>query len=190
MKKIFYTNEHFKYTVRGFLIGVVVTTVTGGLVLTSTVKAEKPEKVVVSDPIVTESIVTEPEEIIEEFVEEVAEPVIDEKELEMLAHLIGGEAGADWCKDEMLYYVGSVVLNRMNSKDFPNTMEGVIFQKGQYACTWDGNYNRTPSERCYRIAEQLLTYGSVLPENVVFQAEFKQGSGVYEKVQNMYFCYK
>lgn len=176
MKRFLNTNEHFKYTLRGFFMGVLVTLIICGVVWACAVPVEKAEPV---------------EDVSAEELIEVVEPVvIDENELEMLAHLINGEAGADWCEDEMLYYVGSVVLNRMNSKDFPNTMEGVIFQKGQYACTWDGNYNRTPSERCYRIAEQLLTYGSVLPENVVFQAEFKQGSGVYEKVQNMYFCYR
>lgn len=114
---------------------------------------------------------------------------VNETDVEMLAHLLNGEAGADWCSDEMVYYVGSVVLNRVNSDRFPDTLEEVIFQKGQYACTWDGNYDKTPSERCYKIAEDLLINGSVLPSNVVFQAEFEQGSGIYKKVQNMYFCY-
>lgn len=124
-------------------------------------------------------------------VEEV-EPVktVDPEDLEILAHLLRGEAGSDWCSDEMVYYVGSVVLNRVAAKDFPDTIEGVVFQKGQYACTWDGNYDRKPTERHYRIAEDLLLNGSLLPEDVVFQAEFKQGSAVYAKVQNMYFCYR
>lgn len=115
---------------------------------------------------------------------------VDPEDLEILAHLLVGEAGSDWCSDEMIYYVGSVVLNRVAAKDFPDTIEGVVFQKGQYACTWDGNYDRKPTERHYRIAEDLLLNGSLLPEDVVFQAEFKQGSAVYAKVQNMYFCYR
>ena len=111
-------------------------------------------------------------------------------EVEMLAHLINGEAGSDWCSDTLMYYVGSVVLNRMNHPDFPDSLSGVIYQDGQYSCTWDGNYDRTPSDRCYRIAEDLLVNGSVLPSDVVFQAPFEQGSGVYEIVQDMYFCYR
>lgn len=114
----------------------------------------------------------------------------DEEELELLAHLINGEAGADYCSDDLKFYVGSVALNRVASEYFPNTLEAVIFQEGQYACTWDGNYDKEPSEACYEIAEELLIYGSVLPENVLFQAEFKQGDGTYCKEQNMYFCYK
>lgn len=111
-------------------------------------------------------------------------------EVEMLAHLINGEAGADWCSDTTRYYVGSVVLNRVNSYEFPDTIYGVIFQSGQYACTWDGNYDRTPSQRCYEIAKDLLENGSWLPNNVVFQANFSQGSGVYDYIDDVYFCYR
>ena len=111
-------------------------------------------------------------------------------EVEMLAHLINGEAGADWCSDTTRYYVGSVVLNRVNSYEFPDTIYGVIFQSGQYACTWDGNYDRTPSQRCYEIAKDLLENGSWLPNNVVFQANFSQGSGVYDYIDGVYFCYR
>lgn len=129
--------------------------------------------------------------VVDEVIEaaEVEEEPIDEEELELLAHLIYAEAGAEWCDDEMLYQVGSVVLNRMASDYFPSTMYEVIYQEGQYACTWDGNIEKEPDERAYRIAEDLLRNGSTLPENVIFQAQFKQGDGVYAKVQNMYFCY-
>lgn len=115
--------------------------------------------------------------------------VIDDYDLELLAHLIYAEAGSDWCDDEMLYGVGSVVLNRMASDYYPDNMYDVIYDKGQYACTWDGNIEKEPNERAYRIARDLLMYGSTLPPNVIFQAQFKQGDGVYKKVQNMYFCY-
>lgn len=117
------------------------------------------------------------------------EEAINEEDVYLLSHLINGESGSSWCTDEMRYYVGSVVLNRMNDDRFPNTIKEVIYQDGQYACIWDGNFDKEPSEDCIRIAEELLTNGSVLPEEVVWQAQFKQGKGVYEKVQNMYFCY-
>lgn len=115
---------------------------------------------------------------------------VDQDDLYLLAHLIYGEAGASYCSDDMQVYVGSVVLNRVKSPDFPNTIEEVIFQKGQYACTWDGNFYREPDDRAWEIANDLLYYGSMLPDDVVFQAEFTQGSGIYIKEQNMYFCFK
>lgn len=109
---------------------------------------------------------------------------------ELLAHLLMGEAGAEWCSDEMVYAVGSVVINRVNSDKFPNSIENVIFESGQYQCTWDGNFNKEPTERCYRIAKEILYGKTTLPENVVFQGEFVQGSGIYTQIQNMIFCYE
>lgn len=149
------------------------------------VYSAEPETEPIAEPV--RIVIEEPPA--EEETPEIIEETVDEDDLELLAHLLVGEAGSDTCTDEMVYYVGSVVLNRMESEYFPDTLEEVIYHKGQYACTWDGNFNRTPSERHYKIAEDLLLNGSVLPSDVVFQAEFKQGSGVYKKVQNMYFCY-
>lgn len=113
-----------------------------------------------------------------------------QEDLDLLAHVIYAEAGSDYCTDEMRYGVGSVVLNRVEDECFPDTLYNVIYQKGQYQCTWDGNIDKTPDERSYRIAQDLLNNGSIFPSDVVYQAEFKQGSGVYSKIQNIYFCHK
>lgn len=112
------------------------------------------------------------------------------EELELLAHLIFAEAGSDWCSDKMQQYTGSVVLNRIKSKYYPNNMHDVIYQKGQYSVVNSGAINKTPNQRAYDVAKFLLENGSVLPENVIFQSQHIQGDGIYEKVQNMYFCYK
>ena len=108
----------------------------------------------------------------------------------MLARLIYGEAGADYCSDEMRYLVGAVALNRVNSKYFPDTLAEVIDQAGQYDCLNYRYFYQEPSESCYRIAYELITYGYDVPNTVVFQSEFIQGKGVYKQVQNMYFCYR
>lgn len=113
-----------------------------------------------------------------------------QEDLDLLAHVIYAEAGSDYCTDEMRYGVGSVVLNRVEDECFPDTLYNVIYQKGQYQCTWDGNIDKTPDERSYRIAQDLLNNGSIFPSDVVYQAEFKQGSGMYSKIQNIYFCHK
>lgn len=112
-----------------------------------------------------------------------------DEEIILLAHLIYAEAGSDWIDNETLYYVGSVVLNRVESDEFPDSISGVIFQDGQYQCVDNGSINNEPTTRCYRIAEELLNYGSVLPSNVLFQAEFYQGSGVYDEKDGLKFCY-
>lgn len=111
-----------------------------------------------------------------------------DEDLNLLAHLIMAESGSDWCEDEMLYMVGSVALNRIDSDLFPDSLYEVIYEEGQYSSATNGGLEKDPTDRCYRIAEELLTNGSILPKNVVFQAEFIQGTEIYKKVQNMYFC--
>lgn len=135
-------------------------------------------------------VVSEPEPVVE------PEPPYSEEDLDLLARLITAEMGSEWVPDEVQLYVGSVPLNRMKSDAFPGeTLYDVIYQEGQYSPTWTGAINNTPDERTIENAKKLLTNGSVLPENVVFQANFKQGDGVYYEYYDeilgttTYFCY-
>lgn len=111
-----------------------------------------------------------------------------EEDLYILAHVICGEAQS--YSDEEQLYVGSVVLNRVHSASYPNTIKDVVFQRNQYSCTVDGNYHRTPTERNWANAKFLLENGSVLPGNVVFQSGHRQGKGVYVKTSRHYYCYQ
>ena len=104
-----------------------------------------------------------------------------------LSHLICGEA--EGCSWDMKISVGSVVLNRVADDRFPDTIAEVVFQPGQYSCTWDGNFYREPSEDTIEAAKYLLENGTQIDESVVWQAEFVQGNGVYDQIGNMYFCY-
>ncbi len=114
---------------------------------------------------------------------------VDITELEQMAHLIYGEAGDQG--DECQQTVGKVVLNRKKSKFYPNSIESVIFQRGQYACTWDGNYDRKPSKQAYKNALKVLTGNCIkVPENVLYQAQFTQGSGIWRKIGTETFCFK
>lgn len=113
------------------------------------------------------------------------------KNVELLAHLINGEAGNQ--SNECQQAVGQVVVNRANSDDFKqDTIEEVIFAPGQYACTWDGNFDKEPTEAAYKNAEAVLSGDTdiEIPENVVFQAQFTQGSGVWKVIGTEIFCYK
>lgn len=110
--------------------------------------------------------------------------LVNEKDKELLAKLIEAESGADWCSDRMQLYVGSVVLNRIDSDQFPNDMESVIYQEGQYSTAGCINYIE-PSDRAIKNAEYLMKHGAVL-DGYVWQANFSQGSDVIQ-VENMYF---
>lgn len=118
----------------------------------------------------------------------VDEPITySEKDLQIMAHVLAGEAQPYSDTEQRL--VGSVVLNRVEHDSYPDTIEGVVFQKGQYACTRDGNYYREPTERNWANAKWLLENGSILPEHVIYQSGGKQGKGVYLKTEHHYYCY-
>ena len=115
-------------------------------------------------------------------------PKYSEEELYIMAHVLCGEVQTgSW---ELQVAVGSVVLNRVASIRYPNTIKGVVFQRRQYACTWDGNYYRTPTTRNWEVAKFLLENGSQIPSNVVYQAQFRQGKGVWRKIGTETFCYE
>lgn len=133
-------------------------------------------------------IMTEGVSTIEEDISNIIEVESEKKYL--LARLVYAEAGSE--SDEHQQAVASVVLNRMNSDKFPDSIDEVIYQRNplQYACIEDGNIDKIPDERAIKNAYYIWDNGSILPDNVLYQAEFKQGSGVYKKIGNTYFCYE
>jgi len=121
--------------------------------------------------------------------------VTDESEIELLARLITAEAGYSSAYDpldyeELCYLTGSVVINRIKSEKFPDTLQEVINQRGQYQCVVNGHINREYDDTAWEISEELLLYGTEIDEAVVFQSEFRQGSGIYRQIGNQYFCYE
>lgn len=126
------------------------------------------------------------------------EPVskFSEEEIDLLVKLVNGEAGSSWLSDEHQILVAIVVLNRVESEYFPNSVKEVIYQKGQYSCVGGRQWRTEPEDR---VRENVLKAISQFengdyPLGMVFQAEFTQGSKVYKKILNThtgsytYFC--
>lgn len=75
-------------------------------------------------------------------------------DVELLARLIHGEARGEPYVG--MVAVGAVVLNRVRSSKFPNTIAGVIYQAGAFDAVADGQINLTPNEQCRRAARDAL----------------------------------
>ena len=138
----------------------------------------------------------EAEEILEAMAQaEAPEAAYTQADLDLLSRLIYAEAGCTWIPDWVQRMVGSVVLNRVESQYYPDTIREVIYQPGQYAPTWDGSLQKTPDARTIENARYLLEHGSICPENVVGQNSIITGSGVYTSYYDqvldttIYFCY-
>lgn len=122
-------------------------------------------------------------------------PTYTDEELDLLARIINAEAGCDWMPDWVQRMVGSVVLNRVNSVHFPNTIREVIYQPGQYGPVYNGSIHKTPSAKVIANARYLLENGSICPANVTGQSGYITGGGLYTSYYDsvlgttIYFCY-
>ena len=72
----------------------------------------------------------------------------------LLAKLVYAEARGEPYKGQVA--VAAVVLNRVRSASFPNTISGVIYQRNAFTCVNNGSINNTPDSACIRAALDAL----------------------------------
>ena len=77
-----------------------------------------------------------------------------ESELSLLARLVNGEARGEPYIGQVA--VAAVVLNRVRSNEFPDTISGVIFQPGAFDAVWDGQFDMEPTASCIRAARDAM----------------------------------
>ena len=85
-------------------------------------------------------------------------------DLNLLSRLVYGEARGESYTGQVA--VGAVVLNRVKSSSFPNTIPGVIYQSGAFDVVSDGQINLTPNSTAKKAAQDALngwdpTYGAI-----------------------------
>lgn len=98
-------------------------------------------------------------------------------------------------------YTASVLKNRIDSDKWKgNTIEEVVMAKEgpywQYAPVTRNNFKTVKyTEYIEAACHYVLYFGSVIPKNVVYQGQSKNGSGVYESIpvkgdKDEIFCYE
>lgn len=113
---------------------------------------------------------------------------ISEEEYELLARLVAAEAENQGF--EAQYDVACVVMNRVLSGRFPDTITEVIWQPRQFSSMWNGRFNRTKTtESCYEAVRHMLEVGTGLPEDVLYftSCGYLKGTDPYIRVNEMYF---
>ena len=115
-------------------------------------------------------------------------------DLFLLSKLICSEAGGRWLREEQRFCVGEVVLNRVASPEFPDTLEEVIYQEGQYEVVKTDYFQQEllPSRACAQVALRLLqgermmepqvVYGAGAPMGPIYAHYYTQRSG------DFFFC--
>jgi len=118
------------------------------------------------------------------------------EDLYYLSKIMYAEAGSLWLSDDWKMAVGEVVLNRVASPEFPDTVKSVIEAPGQYYGKNSSYFaNLKTTEYITALAIRLLEGERVMGNPaVVFQSNGKQGGGVFWKLEDpqlgaTYFCY-
>ena len=83
-------------------------------------------------------------------------------DVKLLARLIYAEARGESYQGQVA--VGAVVLNRVKSSSYPNTISGVIYQPYAFTCVNDGQINLSPNTTALNAAKDAMngwdpTYG-------------------------------
>ena len=84
--------------------------------------------------------------------------------LNLLSRTVYGEARGEPYTGQVA--VAAVILNRVKSSSFPNTVSGVVYQSGAFDCVSDGQINMTPNETAKKAAQDALngwdpSYGAI-----------------------------
>lgn len=84
--------------------------------------------------------------------------------INLLSHIIYGEARGEPYAGQVA--VGAVIMNRVRSSSFPNSIAGVIYQKGAFDAVSDGQINQTPDSTAKKAAQDAYngwdpSYGAI-----------------------------
>ena len=167
-----------------------VMAVTMAFIMLSSSNPAFAKKVRERNPKSCQEIIDSQEQVFKWMLNEAKEEARIQEDIKLLAEVIYHE---NWHTDKdhlAAYYTGAVVMNRVHSSEWPNTIKGVLYQKGQYSTTKKFYTKELPAE-VYDMARDIIVNGTPdVPETVVFQAMFRQGKGTWKKVNTDYFCYE
>ena len=72
----------------------------------------------------------------------------------LLAKVIAAEARGESYTGQVA--VGAVILNRVESSSFPDTVSGVVYQKGAFSCVTDSNWKVEPTAEARKAAQDAI----------------------------------
>lgn len=77
-----------------------------------------------------------------------------DEEMDILAHIINAEAKGESFEGKVA--VGNIILNRVKSSEFPDTIRDVVYQPRQFQPVYNGAINEEPSEEAIKAAYACL----------------------------------
>lgn len=108
------------------------------------------------------------------------------EETDLLARLIWLEARGETAEGQQA--VAEVVLNRVASSQFPDTLDEVVYQKGQFE-TASRIPDASPDAMQYQAIYEAMYGENILPLDVVFFATAPENENLWGWIGNHAFCY-
>ena len=90
---------------------------------------------------------------------------LSDEQLNLLSKLVAAEARGESYEGQVA--VAAVVLNRVKDARFPDSIEGVIYQKNAFSVVRDGYIDAQPTEESYKASKEAL-YGSDPTNNAIY----------------------
>jgi spore germination cell wall hydrolase CwlJ-like protein len=109
------------------------------------------------------------------------------EERQLLARVIWAEARGECAEGQQA--VAEVVLNRMASEKFGNTLNDVIYAEGQFRSVPYLD-DAEPYQAQYDAIERAIYGPYILPEDVVHFATFRTNNNVWGQIGGHIFCYE
>jgi len=104
----------------------------------------------------------------------------EQEALDILAKVVANEADPAWCEWEHSVAVAVVVLNRVASPYFPNSVREVVAAPGQYLEWYTHDFADTP-RLCYEVAKAALDGDHDVPADAFWQDTHRQGVSVWKE---------
>ena len=118
-----------------------------------------------------------------------SEPCVSFDELFLLAKFIHSQSDSMWLTDEYRFRIGEVVMNRVASPEFPDSISGVISQEGQFENT---STEELPSLSAAEAALRLLMGERIMRGDVLYASDEAVGEvyAIYSdaRMGYTYFC--
>lgn len=106
-----------------------------------------------------------------------------DSDLYWLSRIVSAEAKGEPIKGQIA--VANVVLNRVASDKFPDTIKGVIFARGQFSPVKNGSLYNKPTKDAIESAKKALEGKKVIGKDVLYFFEAKAASSRWSKTRKV-----
>lgn len=103
----------------------------------------------------------------------------EQEALDIIAKVVKNEADPQWCDWEHSVAVAVVVLNRVASPYFQDTVKEVVAAPGQYLPAYTRDFADTP-RLCYEVAKAALDGDHDVPSDCYWQDTSIQGTAIWK----------